>query len=138
MYFPLFASALIKMSQVTHCCFSHPFEDLSRRNVLHVNTKSFYWDYLDHRKVKYGKWNKCPPPNTKNLYLLADLGIWGAGHAWVACSKSGSVCVLKFSSAHMRRLRVGVVQKLSVIGGTRFTRSGSRRCELVHFVGDRH
>ena len=108
--FPLIASALIKMSQVTHCCFSHPFEDLSGRSVLHVNTNSFYWDYLDHRKVQYGVWNECPPPNTKDLYLLADLGSGGnrGAFGWPAVEVVQFV-YSNFSSVHMRRLRDGVI-----------------------------
>ena len=93
--FPLIASALIKMSQVTHGGFNHPFDDLKSRTLLCVDTNTLYWRTLTG-DVKRGKWETCPRSDTKILYILADIGIGETIHMWLACSKSGLVCVLKF------------------------------------------
>jgi hypothetical protein len=94
--FPVVASALLKMSRVTHRGFAHPFDDLARRTLLRVGENSFYWDRLDTANVGLGKWDCCPSSRTKNLYLLEDLGVGATGHVWLACSATGAVCVLKF------------------------------------------
>jgi hypothetical protein len=52
--FQLIASALLKMSKVTHQPFGHPFDKLEQRTLLRVDQDSFFWERLKPDTV--GKW----------------------------------------------------------------------------------
>ena len=38
------------------------------------------------------------PSSLQHAFLLADLGGRGDGRVWLACTRAGKVCVLKFSN----------------------------------------
>jgi len=49
-------------------------------------------------EVTHLQWLVMPPPQTKHFFILKRLGTGLHGTAFLACSASGSVCVIKFAS----------------------------------------
>jgi hypothetical protein len=92
--FQLVASALLKMSRVTVAPFEHPCDKLNERALLRVGPTSMFWERLA-ADVKPA-WNTPPSSQAMSFYLLQDLGTGSRGHVWLACSKGGAVCGLKF------------------------------------------
>jgi hypothetical protein len=88
----MLCSALWKMSQSECVIPAEPFNFSDDRRFACLTRDSCFWKPL--RNVTLN-WNAFPR-TTQNLFLIEDLGKGSSGHAWLACSSSGSVCVLKF------------------------------------------
>lgn len=88
-------SILLKMLQSKHTPVNP--SDLANRRLIKFEkgpSGSAYWCRL---KLEKGvQWNRIANPQ-KFLYALEDLGHGAHGRVWLACTSSGSVCVLKFS-----------------------------------------
>ena len=65
------------------------------RSYIYVAKDGFQWESVDEEVIPSieGK----VPSHFQHAFLLADLGGGGDGRVWLACTKSGEVCVLKFS-----------------------------------------
>ncbi len=74
-----------------------------RRSYIYLVRDKFRWETVAN-EVKPCIEGRVPS-NFQHAFLLADLGGGGDGRVWLACTRSGKVCVLKFSTNGYQQLR---------------------------------
>jgi hypothetical protein len=87
---PLIASVIRKMRR---CKPSGKRKNLNSAKI-YVTNDSWYWV---HEKVSFSTLTSIShDSDTNSFYLLEDLGGGGDGRAWMACTRTGGLCVLKW------------------------------------------
>jgi hypothetical protein len=67
----------------------------SERQYIVLTENSLYWDGL-RKEVKQLDFSRMPSRAAKQLFLLEDMQAGADGRAWLVCSSTGRVGVLKF------------------------------------------
>lgn len=98
---PLCAALLATLSRMRHSPLQLPVSDHPTSldtmcAYMRVDKTSWKWVTTSATLLNY-----CDMPTGNQFILVRDLGAGAHGHAWLACSDTGRVCVLKICRRHV-------------------------------------